>query len=326
MGHRLHDDLRHLTQQLYHASDSIQLVDPDGRILWLNQQSVDQLGLPFDAAGSMLSAHWPDDESRMIRDALQKRPRAATHFTARRQAGDGSSAWWDVAVVPVSFLDGKRCHFVVTCHDVTRRETRNSARDILLEEMRHRQGNTLALASTLMALHARGQPELDVFVDEMGKRLAAMGRAQAIVARQTASDDRVTELSGLLETLVRPLVGPACDLVIDVEPNVTLPADKIDVVGMVLSELAVNSAKHGAFLHGGRLALSVFRTDDGIEFAWQERSNEDVSAHHRKGGLGQTLMDRFASVNDGNFDVTWRPRGQTARLILRDVGLDVPAA
>lgn len=319
-------DLLRLTETYEHSVDCVQLIDPDGRLLWVNRPTVDGFGLSEDAVGTDWASHWPEEVAVPLRAACDAQEPAAAHVTAARTTVRDRSVWWDVSIVPVNDPMGWHVGHFVTCRDVTLRETQNGAREILLEEMRHRQSNTLALASTLISLHGRDKPELGTFVDEMSKRLAAMGRAQAVVARRDNPSDGVHDVQGLLGTLVRPLVGPTCELVIDVEPGIVLPASRIDVVGMVLSELAVNSAKHGAFLHGGRVALSVVRTGEGIEFSWQERSDVEVAACQREGGMGQKLMNRFAAIHDGAFEVTWRPRGQLARLMLSDDQTGISAA
>jgi PAS domain S-box-containing protein len=310
-------DLTAVKTVLAHSADEVLVVDPRGRLVWANAHA--RRALP--AAGGRLADRdwcdlWPTEAAARIRSALGRVRPAADQFTALRDAS-GRQAWVDLSVVPLD-AGGNHAGYLVTLRDVTERERSSRAREILLEEMRHRQGNTLTLASTLLHVHARSEPGMARFAEEMGRRLAAMGRAQRVVAHENRLREDVGDLGNMLEVLVRPLMGPDCALVIDVEPGVVLPGAKIDVVAMVLSELAVNSVKHGAFLHGGRVALSVVRTDGGIEFDWQERSSADVTVDARGAGQGQALMARFAAVNDGRYEVFWRPRGQLARLILRD--------
>ncbi|MEM9798328.1 MAG: PAS domain-containing protein [Pseudomonadota bacterium] len=301
-----------------HSKDCVKLLSAEGRLLWMNAGGLTAMELDDFASvkDADWSSFWPTESQDLVRRSYDNRPAAPTHFTAFCPTALGSKRWWDVSVVPLDDFDGSLFGFLATSRDVTERVVRSRSREALLQEMRHRQGNTLSLASTLMVLHSRDRPEVSAFVEEMSGRLAALGRAQSVVGNQETDADVDIDLLNLLEVLVRPLVGPDCELNLDIEPGTYLDADNLDAVGMVLSELAVNSAKHGAFNHGGRLALSVSYTNDGVEFTWQERCDRAVAQTRREGGQGQTLMHRIATIHDGTFEVEWRPRGQLARLTL----------
>ena len=304
-----------------HSTDCVKVISADGKLLWINRGGLCAMEIEsFDLVrGGDWPSFWPVETQPEIRATLRHSPPVASHLTAFCPTARGTPKWWEVTVVPITTVDGTHGGFIATSRDVTERETAARTREVLLQEMRHRQGNILALAGTLMQVHALGRPELSDFVQEMSNRLAALGRAQNVVARPDRAEiaDEAVDVEGLLRTLVRPLVGPGCELVIDCAPHLMLPADKVDVVGVVLSELAVNAGKHGAFRHGGQVRLTAEPWADGLRITWDEISNRPVRNRARQGGQGLALMGRIARINDAIFEIDWQPDGQCARLVLR---------
>ncbi|KIT14587.1 PAS domain-containing protein [Jannaschia aquimarina] len=301
------------------SRDCVKLISPDGRLLWMNQGGLCAMELEdFELVrGAEWADFWPDETRDRIAAACLNSPPTTTHITAFCPTAKGSPRWWDVSVVPIQGTDGRHGGFIATSRDVTDREMAARTRELLLEEMRHRQGNTLTLAGTLMQVHALGKPELSDFVAEMSQRLAALGRAQNVVGRRDDPEHVAdVHLAGLVRMLVQPLAGPQSDLVISLDPELLLPTEKIDVFGVIFSELAVNTGKHGAFRHGGRVEVSADFTPGGLTIVWSETSLRRVEGTHREGGQGLALMDRIARINDVTFDIEWTDRGQVARLTL----------
>lgn len=313
------------------ATDCVKLISRDGRVLWMNRGGLCAMEISdFTAVrGAEWASFWPDGEAARLRDYLSEHRTDSLHFTAQCATARGTQKWWDVSIVPISTPQGQHGGYIASSRDATAREVAARTREVLLQEMRHRQGNTLTLASLLMQVHARGRPELSAFAAEMGDRLAALGRAQALVGQQTrtpgddpaedrdAARDDLIDVARILRVLVQPLAGPKCRLSIDVPPGIALHQDRIDVVGTVISELAVNSSKHGAFRHGGDVRLWT-ETEPGaqLSIAWHETSRAAVRRHARDGGQGLDLMRRVAEINGGAFDVEWGDKGHMARLRL----------
>ena len=300
----------------------VKIVSPRGRLLWMNRGGLCAMEIEaFDLVrGGDWPGFWPEETRPALRAALSADPPRPVHLTAPCPTAKGAPRIWDVSIVPVRRSDGRPGGFVVTSRDVTEREAAATTREVLLQEMRHRQGNTLTLAGTLMQVHALGRPELGDFVSEMGDRLAALGRAQNVVARPDRGQAEPVAAATLLRVLTQPLAGPGCALTIDVAGDLSIADEAVDVVGVVLSELAVNASKHGAFRHGGRVAVAAAREPGGLLIRWDEEGTRPVARQAREGGQGLALMTRIARVNDAEFDVAWRPRGQVATLFLRRPG------
>jgi two-component sensor histidine kinase len=73
--------------------------------------------------------------------------------------------------------------------------------------------------------------------------------------------------------------------------------------------LAVNSAKHGALAHGGRLKIGATIAAGKVTIVWHETSSQPVKAQSREGGQGMKLIDRIVRTRRGRLDIAWRPDG-----------------
>ncbi|MBM2577526.1 PAS domain-containing protein [Jannaschia sp. Os4] len=301
------------------SEDCVKLVDPDGRLLWMNRNGmcameIDEFGL---VEGGEWCGFWPEAHAAEVRASYAARPPRPSRFTAFCPTAKGTPKWWEVSVTPVNDPSGAHAGFVAISRDITEREAASRTREVLLAEMRHRQKNTLTLAASLLRLHGRAHPDAAPFVAEMVGRLSALGRAQSVVAR--AEEAEAPLLSDLIPTLVEPLRTPGCALDLFVDEGLVLPARQVDVVGVILGELAVNAGKHGAFAEGGRVAVSAQDVGGAIEIAWSETARRAVSATSRAGGQGLDLMGRIAAMNGASFHVEWRADGLRARLVLSPV-------
>lgn len=299
------------------STDCVKLIDRDARLVWMNRGGLCTMEIAdFSLVdGAYWPGFWPDDTRERIEAVLRKDDPAPAHFTAACDTAKGTPKWWDVSVVPVNDVFDRHVGFIATSRDVTEREREAQSREVLVQELRHRQGNTLTLASTLMMMHAAGKPELAAFADDMNLRFAALGRAQAVLARRDDGKDRF-DLGSLISMLVGPMAGPDCVLDLEMEPDLSLDVDQVDTVAMILSELAVNAVKHGAFSRGGRVAIRTARDADKLDILWIETSDAPLQATARDGGSGTALMQRVAQIHDAALDIEWRDFGHQARLSL----------
>ena len=87
-----------------------------------------------------------------------------------------------------------------------------------------------------------------------------------------------------------------------------------DAIALVLGELAVNSAKHGALTAGGSIHVGADTTDKSCAITWTESSASQVSAHRRPGGQGLALIDRIVTARGGTLAIDWRENGLTVVL------------
>ncbi|MEL7100151.1 MAG: PAS domain-containing protein [Pseudomonadota bacterium] len=299
------------------SMDCVKVIDTAGRLIWMNSgglctMQVDDFGM---VDGALWPSFWPEPGRTEVERAITCSPPKPHHFTAQCPTAKGTQKWWDVSVVPINDDAGLHYGFLATSRDVTEREVSKALSKTLLQEMRHRQGNQMTIASMLMSVHAAQAPALRDFADDMSARLAAVGRAQAVVGREE-DDAAAFELRGLMATLVQPMVGPACTLDISAAPGLSIRRDMVDLVGVVLSEMAVNSVKHGAFGKGGHVDISARADDAELTITWAEESRVELAGTAREGAQGVSLMHRMAKLNNAEFTLEWTAFGPEARLVL----------
>ena len=311
--------LEALARVFDNSEDCVKLVDANGRLLWMNEgglcaMEIDDFAL---VEGGDWAGFWPEEHAPTVRGAYEARPAAMTRFDAFCPTAKGTPKWWEVTVTPVDDDEGGLFGFMAVSRDVTERRVAAETRELLLREMRHRQGNTLALVSALMRMHGGASPETKGFVRAMSERLAALGRAQGLVGERVVGAGETLVLRDVVAALAEPLAGPDCTLTLDVPEGLELPRAHLDVVGVILGELAVNAAKHGAFAQGGTVAVSARAEADGrLTIRWAEAPREPIGATEREGGQGIELMGRIARAKGAAFGVDWFDDRLEARLEL----------
>ena len=174
---------------------------------------------------------------------------------------------------------------------VLERQRANEQQKILLRELNHRVGNTLAVIQSIFrrsAQHAVGVEQLE---NAFGARLMNLA---TVYKHLSESEWQTANLSELVRAAVEPYCAPAyedCDLD---GPEVTVSASMALSLMMILHELAANAAKHGAF--SCRLGtIRVHWKESGseqkeLQLTWQE-FGVAISMHAVGKGYGFTLID-----------------------------------
>lgn len=296
------------------SADCIKVVSPSGTIDYMNRNG--QCALEIDdfctVAGQPWAALWPPEGRPAIEAAMARaRDGQSARFEAFCPTVRGTPRWWDVSVSPLLGPDARFDGFIVTSRDVTERVSHGALRDAIADEMRHRLRNNYVVVIGLLMAHARGRPEQAGFVREMSDRLTALGTAQAL----TLASGPVP-LAVLVPALVEAYATPDCPIVIAPLPAFELGQAMVDTLALVLGELAVNSAKHGALSATGRVGIDALTGAAGLELRWSERSDRPVAARHRDGGQGLRLMERVLAARGGGIALAWHPGGLDATITL----------
>ncbi|MEM8578710.1 MAG: PAS domain-containing protein [Pseudomonadota bacterium] len=301
------------------SRECVKMIDTEGRLGWMNAGGLCAMEISDFALveGADWASCWPDEGKFKVQAALAASPAEPAHFTTFCPTAVGTPKWWDVSVMPLRDPLDDHYGYLATSRDVTHREAAKAARNTVLQEMRHRQGNQMTVASMLMVVYAARDPALRQFADDMSARLAALGRAQAVVGRKDGPDAEGYPLLSLMDVLVQPMAGPDCALYVEGGRDIVVALEDVDLVGVVLSELAVNSVKHGAFGQSGTVTLTARRSPDGVSITWTERAAHPVEGTFRDGAQGLSLMHRMAALSGAEFRLDWRTFGPNAELTLR---------
>jgi two-component sensor histidine kinase len=193
---------------------------------------------------------------------------------------------------------------LVLSADVAERQRAQDQERLLLRELSHRVGNTLAVLQSIFrrsVRHARSVEDLEA---------AFEGRLMNLAATHTLLSE-TTWHSALLGDLIRAAVKPYCAE--DFRDcwfsggEIRVPGASVLSFTMVLHELATNAAKHGAFRKkGGELKVSWHEETGsaGLRIAvidWRELGPVHNESN-RPSGYGTTLIDSTLSALGGHID------------------------
>jgi two-component sensor histidine kinase len=266
---------------------------------------------PAAVCGRDWHAMWPEVSRGQIADSIALARQGTTaRFDAFCPTAKGSPRWWNVSVSAVRNPDGSELAYLAISRDVTVAETQRQALVIAAHEMRHRLKNTYAMIGSLFRGFAKGDAATERFAKDMQARLIALSSAQCLFAEDHAPGD----VAVLVPALIAPFSSPNCPVSTAQVASITVSRGQADAIALVLGELAVNSAKHGALCGGGSIAVESDLTETGYALVWNERSAIPVTAHRRTGGQGLDLIERIVKARDGTITFDWAADGLTVTL------------
>jgi two-component sensor histidine kinase len=184
---------------------------------------------------------------------------------------------------------------------------------LLVRELHHRVGNTLAMVQALVGTMARSAKSVPELSRAFSTRIASLAKNQKLLTEdywQTAS------LREMLEHELRPfLLQRGNRVVLHGEP-LHLSADLAVPVGMALHELTSNAVKHGALsVPKGRVEVTwgsrVVEGKRRLHLAWAEHDGPPVTEPQRT-GFGSTLLNRVLALQaSATVQIAYNPDGLT---------------
>jgi PAS domain S-box-containing protein len=296
--------------------DCIKLIGRDGTVSYMNRSGLCAMEIDDlrTIVGQRWSDLWPEEAREMIEGALTRTASGPVRFDAFCPTAKGSPRWWDVSVSRIDDGQGRWLGYLSVSRDVTDARQAKEVAVIAAAEMKHRLKNSYAMVSGLLSALARGRPEREEFVKEIGGRLSALGAAQTLFV---ARDHAPCDISELLPALLEPFAHPDCPIDIKDVPHVVIDQGQADALALVFGELAVNSSKHGALTSQGNITVEASALLGELSICWSERSSREVEAHSRDGGQGLRLIQRILAARQGSLTIEWEPNGLDAIISLR---------
>lgn len=288
--------------------DCVKLLNVSGDVLWMNTNGLCAMEIDDHTAiyGREWAGLWPEENRKIVSDSLASAQGGETvRFEAFCPTAKGTPRWWNVTVSRVTGLEGENIGYLSISRDVTEAEMQRRALAVAAGELRHRLKNTYAMVCGLLNTFAMGNAEHETFAREMNARLIALGTAQSFF---TASD-APRDVQVLIGPLVEPFVSPACKVDLDGVESVLVTRGLADAVALIIGELAMNSAKHGALCHGGTLAVTAREEDAALVLNWNEAADRPVQAHSREGGQGLNLIAMMVEAHRGTVSTEWESHG-----------------
>jgi PAS domain S-box-containing protein len=323
----IHDlSAKALAGVLEQSIDCVKLIGPDGDLLYVNDNGLRLMEI--DAFEDVAGHRWTDHYPATIADAIMAAYRQAlgtgiARFRAFCPTSKGRPRWWDVTVSPVAGEGDPPMGYLCISRDITESQAASEALEIVSSEVKHRLKNTYTIVASLLTAFARGDTALEAYAAAMTERLAGLSVAQSLFLSNTAR----CEIAHLVPALVKPFENPGCPVVIDERSGVIVDQGIADAIALVLGELSVNSAKHGALNHGGDIHVTSVAADGVLVITWIERARRAIRQRERDGGQGLKLMHRIVRNRGGSIVIDWHDDGLTVTLAFpHETAAELPTA
>jgi two-component sensor histidine kinase len=190
--------------------------------------------------------------------------------------------------------------------------------ELLVHELQHRSRNLISVIQAISAQTMKTSSSLKVFQRSFENRLAALGRAQGLLAR---SGDHVP-LEQLIALELDILNETDRTRVFVEGSQVLLPRDAAQLISLALHELMTNAIKHGALKEpSGSLRLSWATDADcrELRLVWEERlhMHQQFRKERVPRGFGRTLIEQALPARlGGRTELVFQPTGVRCTLML----------
>ena len=306
---------------LVQSQDCIKLIGRDGTVQFMNPNGLCAMEIDDERAllGRPWIEFWPAEVQPVVRQALKDADAGnPVRFEALCPTRKGTPRWWDVSLSTVEDSRGRWLGYLSISRDVTHLQVAREVADIAAADMRHRLKNSYAMVGGLLNSLARGRPELEEFASDVGDRLSALGVSQTLFVARCGAP---CSLGELLPALLESFAHQDCRIDVRPLPEALVDQGQADALALVVGELAVNSAKHGAVSSKGHIVVTTTLANGTLAIDWSERSSRSVQMRaddHEAdgGGQGFKLIRRILAVKRGTFDIVWNATGLDAAIRL----------
>jgi len=196
--------------------------------------------------------------------------------------------------------------------DVTERDERDSEKDMLFGELKHRMKNLLSVARSIARQATTEGRSAAQYRDDFLGRFGALVEAQEL----GFIGDEATDLTALIERVLAPYANDPEAVTITPDGPVILGSSTLTSLGLVLHELATNAAKHGALsVPEGRVSIG-WQADEAsgyLQITWVESGGPPVTPP-KVTGFGTKLIQ--TAIYHGEVRQTYAPDGLEVEILI----------
>ena len=296
-----------MTAVLDNASTAICLLDEEYHCVYINAAAEALTGYTLAELSTLPLVELVTDREQ-LEQALARNERTEGEAVFLRKDGEPCS----VAFTATPLRDRSRdvAGTILELKDIAAKKGADETRDLLIRGINHRARNVLAVAQGIVRLTKAG--DLAQYQTAIAGRIDALARAHTRLAREHWDG---ALLSDVVQDEVRAQARPEAFTIEG--PSLLLSANAVQPVGLLLHELATNTARYGALSTAtGTVSLSwTVGPDGGLEITWRE-SGGPRSAPPSRTGFGSSLMRQLARQLGGDVALDWRKDGLIARLLI----------
>lgn len=208
-------------------------------------------------------------------------------------------------------MDNARLHEAAKS-EIEQRKRAEQAMELLLNEIRHRVKNSLAMVQAIASQTFRETPESER--DAFAARLRALSEAHDLLTQKNWETVSVDEA---VRRALRPFLARDPDRILISGPDGDLSANKALLLAMALHELGTNAVKYGALSNDtGRVAIEwdIERSDEPrLKLFWREMDGPAVRPPERV-GFGSRMLERALRGERGDARITFDPDGVSCEI------------
>ena len=224
--------------------------------------------------------------------------------------------WSDSDVELLYDLAASVMNEIALRHELALRQRAEEARELMVGELNHRVRNLFALVLGLVQDAPAKEASVRAFQAALVRRMSALVDAHSLVFESTTLDGAFgdgAEFGALAQAVLSPVAGS--DRIARSGAKVRLSGRQALYGALLLHELAVNAAKHGALsLPRGKVELSWRRMGDEVHIDWMERFGPPAIAP-AVSGFGTELIEIVtAKLKRADRGLCFGPAGLVARL------------
>lgn len=269
-------------------------------------------------AGRSWRTAFHEDDTLAVERAWSAGIQAAKEFeTSGRMWNDSTATWRWVHIRAVPLLNdaGKVEEWIGSITDIHDLQSAHEQQDVLINELRHRIKNTLAVVQALATQSRRysaGDP-MTAFL----ARLHAMARAHDLIMSTAWAD---VLLGDVIKRAIKPFIELDPLRIRMYGPAVRISANTSVYIALAFYELATNASKYGALsAPEGRVSVSWHREDSAdsarVVIEWRELGGPQLEHTPEQRGFGLRLIENaVAREPSGLSEVTFDKSGLICRL------------
>lgn len=291
---RLHSLIEGIPQLIWQAQD-------DGRWIWVSSQWTVYTGMSTEASKDRgwLSAVHPDDRPGTL--AAWRRSNEQDGFQADFRlwhAAGQSYRWVQSRAKPVPAPRGSRLEWFGTSTDVDELYQLQKRQGLLLDELRHRVRNMLAVIRSIARRTAKTSATVEDYWSHLEGRIDALARVQTVRIRDPEAG---VDLESLIAQELLAHQAQQGERVQILGPPIQLRARAAETLGLAIHELVTNAIKYGALSgSGGRIkaAWQIEVDHEGearLVLAWAETGVAGFQGQAQRQGFGMELLKRTLS-------------------------------